>query len=77
MAHCGYEPTAAADALAHPFKALMLSLRGVKSEGEMAPEIDLSRQRPAKYIFEKMVENLGQEAAPETRQSETDRSNAA
>jgi len=54
-----------------------LSLRGVKSEGEMAPEIDLSQQRPAKYIFEKMVENLGQEPAPKTRQSETNRSNAA
>ena len=77
MAHCGYEPTAAADALAHPFKALAVSIRGVKTEGEMAPEIDLSQQRSAEYIFEKMVENLGQEPAPETRQSETDRSNAA
>ena len=28
MAHCGYEPTAAMDALAHPVKALMVGLRG-------------------------------------------------
>ena len=32
MAHCGYEPTAAADALAHPIKALMSSIRGVKTK---------------------------------------------
>ena len=58
MAHCGYEPTAAADALAHPIKALMSSIRGVKTKGDMAPEIDLSAQRPAEYMFEKMVEEL-------------------
>src|SRR6201999_2021804 len=51
MAHCGYEPTAALDAVAHPLKAMKVALRGVKTEGEMAPEIDLSQQRPAKYIF--------------------------
>ena len=28
MAHCGYEPTAAMDALAHPLKTLMVGLRG-------------------------------------------------
>ena len=28
MAHCGYEPTAVADTLAHPWKALAVALRG-------------------------------------------------
>src|ERR1700742_1817140 len=51
MAHGGYEPTAALDAVAHPLKAMRVALRGVKTEGPMAPEIDLSQQRPAKYIF--------------------------
>ncbi len=56
MAHCGYEPTAAADAAAHPLKTLMVSLRGVKTEGEFAPEIDLTKQRKARYIHEELVE---------------------
>ncbi|HYW75385.1 MAG TPA: adenosyl-hopene transferase HpnH [Gammaproteobacteria bacterium] len=38
MAHCGYEGTAAEDAFSHPLKALMVSLRGPKLEGEFAPD---------------------------------------
>jgi len=55
MAHCGYEPTAAADAAANPFKALMLALRGVKLDGAYAPEIDLSQQRKAEYIYDDLI----------------------
>ena len=33
MAHCGYEPTAVNDALAHPLKALHVALRGPRTEG--------------------------------------------
>jgi hopanoid biosynthesis associated radical SAM protein HpnH len=49
MAHCGYEPTAAMDALAHPVKALMVGLRGPRVAGPMAPEIDMTHQRKADY----------------------------
>src|SRR5262245_785216 len=49
MAHCGYEPTAAMDALAHPLKALMVGLRGPRLDGPMAPEIDMTHQRKADY----------------------------
>jgi hopanoid biosynthesis associated radical SAM protein HpnH len=49
MAHCGYEPTAAMDALGHPVKALMVGLRGPRLTGPMAPEIDMTRQRKADY----------------------------
>jgi hopanoid biosynthesis associated radical SAM protein HpnH len=49
MAHCGYEPTAAMDALAHPVKALMVGLRGPRVTGPMAPEIDMTHQRKADY----------------------------
>jgi hopanoid biosynthesis associated radical SAM protein HpnH len=49
MAHCGYEPTAAMDALAHPLKALMVGLRGPRVTGPMAPEIDMTHQRKADY----------------------------
>ena len=56
MAHCGYEPTAANATVANPFKALKIALFGVKTEGEMAPEISLANQRPAQYVFAKQVE---------------------
>jgi hopanoid biosynthesis associated radical SAM protein HpnH len=49
MAHCGYEPTAAMDALAHPLKALMVGLQGPRVSGPMAPEIDMTHQRKADY----------------------------
>jgi hypothetical protein len=56
MAHCGYEPTAATAALNNPIKAMWVSLRGIKTSGPMAPEIDMSKQRPAQYIFAEQVE---------------------
>lgn len=55
MVHCGYEGTAVADTVANPLKALKVALAGIATEGEMAPEIDLSRQRPAVYAFEDFV----------------------
>src|SRR5262245_50419011 len=56
MAHCGYEPTAADRTISNPFKALMLAIKGIRTEGEMAPEISLANQRPAQYVFAKQVE---------------------
>ncbi len=41
MVHCGYEPTAVEDTLAHPLKALGVALRGPNLEKPMAPEIPL------------------------------------
>lgn len=61
MAHCGYEPTAAAVSAANPFKALGVFLRGVKTKGPMAPEISFDHQRPADYMYEKQVEDLMQD----------------
>ena len=56
MAHCGYEPTAADAALAHPLHALKVALVGVRTDGAMAPEIPLANQRPAQYVFSRHVE---------------------
>jgi hopanoid biosynthesis associated radical SAM protein HpnH len=56
MVHCGYEATAVKDAIAHPLKALAASLRGVRTDGPMAPEIPLEGQRPAEYVFSRHVE---------------------
>ena len=55
MAHCGYESTAAADAVRSPLKALRAALRGPRTDGDMAPEIPLDGQRPARWVFDRMV----------------------
>jgi len=55
MVHCGYEASAVTDTVKHPWKALKVALRGVRTEGPMAPEIPLDRQRPAEYVFENLV----------------------
>jgi hopanoid biosynthesis associated radical SAM protein HpnH len=58
MAHCGYEATAVADAVARPLKALSVALKGVRTEGPMAPEIPLENARPTRYVFEGHVERM-------------------
>jgi len=66
MVHCGYEASAVQDAISHPLKAMAVRLRGVRTEGAMAPEIPLDRQRPAQYVFSQHVERK----MTEIRQSE-------
>jgi hypothetical protein len=56
MAHCGYEATAADAMLTNPLGALRVALSGIRTEGEMAPEISLDAQRPAQYVFEGQVQ---------------------
>jgi hopanoid biosynthesis associated radical SAM protein HpnH len=55
MVHSGYEASAVADTIAHPLKALKVRLRGVRTEGAMAPDIALAHQRPAQYRFAQHV----------------------
>jgi hopanoid biosynthesis associated radical SAM protein HpnH len=55
MVHCGYEGTAVEDMFASPLKAMKVALRGPQTEGPMAPEIDLTKARPAQWVFEKNV----------------------
>ncbi len=58
MAHCGYEPTAAMDAVKNPMKMFKLpNMFKIKTEGPMAPEIDLSNARPAVDMHEKLVDD--------------------
>jgi len=40
MAHCGYEPTAANLSMARPWMLARLALRGPRTSGPMAPEIE-------------------------------------
>ncbi|WP_116812323.1 adenosyl-hopene transferase HpnH [Steroidobacter cummioxidans] len=54
MAHCGYEGTAVNDMLAHPLKAMRVSLRGPRVSGPMAPELPVlyaSRPEPPTAVI--------------------------
>jgi hopanoid biosynthesis associated radical SAM protein HpnH len=57
MVHSGYEATAVVDAVRHPLKVLQVAMRGPRTEGPMAPEIPLDRQRPAEYMFSRHVQD--------------------
>ncbi len=55
MVHCGYEATAVNDTVTRPLRALKVALKGVRTEGPMAPEIPLHGQRPAEFVFDRLV----------------------
>jgi hopanoid biosynthesis associated radical SAM protein HpnH len=55
MVHCGYEGSAVDDTVRNPLKALKVHLRGFRTNGPMAPEIALDRQRPADFVHERNV----------------------
>ena len=57
MVHCGFEGTAVNDSVKKPYKLVPLMLRGVKTDGAMAPDISLANQRPAEFVFSRHVEN--------------------
>ena len=56
MVHSGFEATAVAETIRRPWRALAQVVRGIRTEGEMAPEIALDQQRPAEYVFSRHVE---------------------
>ena len=56
MVHCGFEGTAAADSMRRPVEFLKVALGGVRTDGPMAPDIDLSKQRKAVEVHEAQVE---------------------
>ena len=55
MVHSGFEATAVVSAVKAPWKMAVLALKGIKTEGPMAAEIPLDRQRPAEYVFSRHV----------------------
>jgi hopanoid biosynthesis associated radical SAM protein HpnH len=56
MVHSGYEATAVTETIRRPWRALAQVVRGIRTEGEMAPEIPLDQQRPADFVFSRHVE---------------------
>ena len=56
MVHSGYEATAVTETIRRPWKALGQAVRGIRTDGPMAPEIPLEGQRPPEYVFSRHVE---------------------
>lgn len=56
MVHCGFEGTAASDSIRHPLKMFTIGRKGVKTEGPMAPDIDLSHARKSTDVHSLHVE---------------------
>jgi len=56
MVHCGFEASAVIDSFKRPLTALGVMVRGVRTEGPMAPDIALDKQRPAEFVFSAHVE---------------------
>jgi len=56
MVHCGFEGTAATDSIRHPLKMFSIGRKGIRTDGPMAPDIDLSNARPAADVHITHVE---------------------
>jgi hopanoid biosynthesis associated radical SAM protein HpnH len=56
MVHSGYEASAVAETIRRPWKAAAQALRGIRTDGPMAPDISLADQRPAEFVFSAHVE---------------------
>ncbi|MEO8936669.1 MAG: adenosyl-hopene transferase HpnH [Burkholderiaceae bacterium] len=56
MVHCGFEGTAVQDTVLHPWKALGVAMRGVKTTGAMARDIPRINERKANYVFSDHVD---------------------
>lgn len=75
MVHSGYEATAVAETVRRPWKAAAQVLRGIRTEGQMAPDLSLARQRPAEFVFSRHVETAltrirSRKAEPEVEAAE-------
>jgi len=77
MMHCGYEPTAVNHTISNPLAALKTVLRGIRTEGPMAPEIPLHGQRPAEYVFDRLVREAIEASPAPARRVERSRSDHA
>lgn len=56
MVHCGFEGTAAQEGLRRPWEFIKVGMKGIRTDGPMAPDIDLSNARPADDVHSTHVE---------------------
>ncbi|MBU6268625.1 MAG: adenosyl-hopene transferase HpnH [Sphingomonadales bacterium] len=55
MVHCGFEGSAASEGLRRPMEFIKVGLKGIRTEGPMAPDIDLSHARLAEDVHQQQV----------------------
>ena len=77
MVHCGFEATAVKETIRRPWKAALLEMTGIRTEGPMKPDIPLDRQRPAEYVFSRHVEQALTRIRAQKGKRETDMADAA
>jgi hopanoid biosynthesis associated radical SAM protein HpnH len=70
MVHSGYEATAVMDSVRHPLKAARVALNGPRTEGPMAPDVSLEKQRPAEFVFGRHVQQALERIRHEKRAEE-------
>jgi hopanoid biosynthesis associated radical SAM protein HpnH len=56
MVHCGFEGTAAKEGLRRPLEFLKVAMKGLRTDGPMAPDIDISNARRAEDVHSTHVE---------------------
>ncbi|MDE2405638.1 MAG: adenosyl-hopene transferase HpnH [Sphingomonadales bacterium] len=56
MVHCGFEGTAAREGLQRPLEFIKVAMKGIRTDGPMAPDIDLSHARQAEDVHAQQVE---------------------
>jgi len=56
MVHCGFEGSAASEGLRRPLEFIKVAMKGIRTEGPMAPDIDLSHARKAEDVHAQQVE---------------------
>ena len=56
MVHCGFEGTAAKEGLRRPLEFLKVAMKGIRTDGPMAPDIDISNARRAEDVHMTHVE---------------------
>jgi hopanoid biosynthesis associated radical SAM protein HpnH len=56
MVHCGFEGTAAREGIVRPLEFMKVGIKGIRTDGPMAPDIDLSQQRRAVDVHATQVE---------------------
>ncbi len=57
MVHCGFEASAVDESFSRPWEVLKVAIAGIRTDGAMAKDIPLDRQRPADYVFSRHVQN--------------------
>jgi len=70
MVHSGYEATAVMDSVKHPIKAAMVAMKGPRTDGAMAPDVSLDKQRKAEFTFSRHVQQALEKIKHEKRAPE-------